>query len=478
MSKGKGYLLPPGDASENDLECCIVFYPARDEYRRALMGSLDYLATWIAWERDSEKRGQDAAASWKLANIQTWECTNMGYCDNLMTTLEALLAATQALECCGDQDISDGELYTDDVVDGVGDVPQNIIDAGYASGPTDWAGFDDYKCMISHLAVDHIETFFREIGPYVSDTGIVIGGVGVIGALLGAILAVVGLPITATILVALGASAGIWTWITTYGRDAVDDLADDIATNHDALACAIYNGDGVSDAIDDFNAKVDDLFGTIDATAIKAVGFEPQLRAMYAGRYNQEDIAQRLDDLGYALVGYTCDCVEPEPPPSGYELVNCGFMELQYDTGCVDTGSAVVPETGVVTLDFNVSSAAWILHMHTQVTSVEETGWLKHGWVVDLISYSGGSTLTNYRGGGSSFSPPVKINTDIFPGDSWAGYNTALHSGAEWDDWMNSYDFQKGHNQGGPYMGNMMRSDQGVSGAHLVVYRLRILRPV
>ncbi len=100
MTKGKGYLLPSGDATEDELECCLVFYPARDEYRRALMGSLDYLATWIAWERDSQKRGQDAAASWKLANIQTWECCSMGFCDDLSTTLQELLAAIHALECC------------------------------------------------------------------------------------------------------------------------------------------------------------------------------------------------------------------------------------------------------------------------------------------------------------------------------------------------------------------------------------------
>ena len=182
MTKGKGYLLPDGGASENELACCLVFYPARDEYRRALMGSLDYLATWIAWERDSEKRGQDAAASWKLANIQTWECCSMGFCDDLTTSLADILAAITALECCGEQDITDGDQYTDPVVDGEGDVPQNIIDAGYAEDAADWEGFANYKCMISHLAVDHVETFFREIAPHISDAGYVIGGVGVVGA--------------------------------------------------------------------------------------------------------------------------------------------------------------------------------------------------------------------------------------------------------------------------------------------------------
>jgi hypothetical protein len=325
VTKGKGYLLPSGDATEDELECCLVFYPARDEYRRALMGSLDYLATWIAWERDSEKRGQDAAASWKLANIQTWECCSMGYCNDLLTTLEELLDAVKSQPiCCGDQDITDGRQYTDEVEDGVGDVPQNIIDAGYADDAADWDGFDDYKCMISHLAVNHVESFFRKIAPYISDTGIVIGGVGVVGALIGGILTVIGLPISAGLIIALGAAAAIWSWITSEGRDAVEDLADEIATNHDALACAIYEGDGVSESVSDFNDEVDSLFSPLNALAIKAINLEPQLRAMYAGRYDQEDIAQSLADKGYDVLGYLCSCDEPPDP---WELIPDAKME-------------------------------------------------------------------------------------------------------------------------------------------------------
>lgn len=437
-----GYLLPPGDASESELECCIVFYPKRDAYRRALMGSLDYLATWIAWERDSGKRGKDAAASWKLANIQTWECTNMGYCDDLATTLDALLAATQALECCGDQDITDGLQFTDDIVDGVGDVPQNIIDAGYADDAADWAGFDDYKCMISHLAVDHIETFFRDISPYINDAELVVGGVGVVGALLGAILAVVGLPISAAIIVALGAAAAIYVWIAEYGKDAVLDLADEIAANHDALACAIYEGDGVSDAIDDFNAEVDSLFGAIDAVAIKAVGFEPQLRAMYAGRYDQEDIAANLKDLSYTTLYYNCDCIEIDDPPVGYRLRTPeSVVSFVATEGCTDNGSTYDPVTGILEINFNNNSST-----KTSFTinfTYSGNSFSRHGYLFDLLA-------RNFQGSQECYSPPqttVKGESWIHlsaaagweVGESLAGYNTTYHSGSAWEDWADQW---------------------------------------
>jgi hypothetical protein len=398
------------------------------------MGSLDYLATWIAWERDSGKRGQDAAASWKLANIQTWECTNMGYCDDLATTLQALLAATQALECCGEQDITDGSQYTDDVIDGVGDVPQNIIDAGYADDASDWTGFGDYKCMISHLAVDHIETFFREISPFINASGIVVGGIGVVGALLGAILVVVGLPISAGILVALGASAGIWTWISTYGKTAVLDLADEIATNHDALACAIYEGDGIADAIADFNDKVDDLFSTIEATAIKAVGFEPQLKAMYSGRYQQDDIAEKLSDLGYATTGYACVCGEEEDPPTGWHLEYPLLIHFREWNWCINEGSSYNPATGILNIQFTPTGAP----QFDMKARFDRLAW--HGYVIDVLSYDLPSTVHEI---GHMMTSTVFYETHVVPGETYAGIHTARLNPADpdWADWLAQWDY-------------------------------------
>ncbi|GAG82343.1 unnamed protein product, partial [marine sediment metagenome] len=47
---GVGYLLPDGEAFTDEYECCMVFVPAKDEYRRAFFGALDYFGTWLAWE--------------------------------------------------------------------------------------------------------------------------------------------------------------------------------------------------------------------------------------------------------------------------------------------------------------------------------------------------------------------------------------------------------------------------------------------
>jgi hypothetical protein len=439
------------------------------------MGSLDYLATWLAWERDSEKRGQDAAASWKLANIQTWECCSMGYCDNLLTTLEALLAATTALECCGEQDITDGKQYTDEVEDGVGDVPQNIIDAGYADDAADWDGFDDYKCMISHLAVDHVESFFRQIAPHISDTGIVIGGVGVVGALIGAILTVVGLPISAGIIIALGAAAAIWTWITSEGRDAVEDLADEIAAEHDALACAIYSGDGVTQSVINFNNKVDELFSPLNEVAIRAINIEPQLRAMYAGRYDQEDIAAKLAELEYDVLSYDCTCPD-EPPPSGYKVIYPQYMQFINFNGCTDTGTSWDPSTGLLTLDFNATAGNWKVQFRIrEAAGGGGLGWLSHGWVFDLLSLLSPTAIPRFQWG----APVAQMRFDFDVGEAWSGYNTAAHPGspAEWEDWVAQYHFVRNTSSGFEYI-DLFHTGAGTVGAHKIICRVKIVVPV
>jgi hypothetical protein len=74
MNDGKGYLIPP-DAENGEYDCILVFYPvdSGNLYLRALVGSLAYLATWKAWEKDGEKRGRIASRIWKEANEKTWE---------------------------------------------------------------------------------------------------------------------------------------------------------------------------------------------------------------------------------------------------------------------------------------------------------------------------------------------------------------------------------------------------------------------
>lgn len=229
----------------------------------------------------------------------------MACLQDLQDDVAAILALMELPHsCCDAGDFTDGDQFTDRVTDGDGDVPQNIIDAGYASGVTDWAGFDDYKCMISHVIVDQIAARLLEIAPLLTGTGAVLGGVAALAGILAVIVSTAGLAIVFGIVAGIGATALLYQALTDF--DLVEGLAAKVVTNHDALACAVYFSDGDVDALSRLNSKIDTLFTLPEALVLKNMNLGPTLKSLYAGRYDQQDIADILLDAGYDLGDFDC----------------------------------------------------------------------------------------------------------------------------------------------------------------------------
>ena len=95
-----GYLIPD-NAQPDHLRCVRVYLPDDPLYLAALLGSLTYLGTWAAWERDAEKRGRLAALAWKDANERTidelplgceGECEDCELCDMTQDELREIIS--------------------------------------------------------------------------------------------------------------------------------------------------------------------------------------------------------------------------------------------------------------------------------------------------------------------------------------------------------------------------------------------------
>jgi len=64
LKRERGYILP--ETIDPEAHVCIRAYVPDDPlYIAAFWGSYDFLATWLAWERDTAKRGKDAATVWR-----------------------------------------------------------------------------------------------------------------------------------------------------------------------------------------------------------------------------------------------------------------------------------------------------------------------------------------------------------------------------------------------------------------------------
>lgn len=257
----------------------------------------------------------------------------IGYIDEVETLLRDLKTLTSNQCCPGDE--FDGGGNTDDVEDGVGDVPQNIIDAGYATDAADWDGFDDYKCLISTLIVEDAIGKSLKFSQLYDIQGAIIGGtmaiIGIITFLItGGTLAILG-----GILAAAGASLGLWELLAEAGEETMETMHTNMVAAKDDFVCAVYTADGPTAGIAALYAEYDVQLSAVEAAIARLFNSLSIFRAMYGGRYNQVDVAERLADLGYDVADFTCDCAEPivltqtfDSDTEGWTAGSCWFTWL------------------------------------------------------------------------------------------------------------------------------------------------------
>lgn len=335
MSDGRGYLLPDGDAYTDEVACVLLFYPDKDEYRRALRGALDYFGVWLAWERDSAKRGQDAARAWKEANILTYECMDMNYCGLILANLDAILNLLSQQHCCdGTNSVTyfDQTIVNTTIVPGVGDPPSTW---GESEEPVDWDDWSQYVCYHAHLYVDYL---IESAG--LMDTLVTLGswGVDFLSFILSRII--YGSPSGGIVPVNFG-------WVNTISNlllDALgtldfDTLEDKFEAAREDIVCALMLGESLEDAVE---AAVDD--SVLWAVYYMWLGYDSTVATIYTGE---------VPEVGYLTPSQRDDCV-------------CGGAEYEerwdYDTGIEDpwiiTGDGYW-SGGAVVLTGNGTLQAW-----------------------------------------------------------------------------------------------------------------------
>lgn len=154
MTSKIGYRLPAGDAYTDEVSCQLVYLPNKDEYWRALLGALDYMGTWAAWERDADKKGKDAARAWSEANEQTWECWRMACLEQLQDDVSAIRLLLQQRACCDNVSVTYAPttIVTTTIIPGVGDDPTVYGETAVS----DWEEWLEHLCFQSHEYVDKL----------------------------------------------------------------------------------------------------------------------------------------------------------------------------------------------------------------------------------------------------------------------------------------------------------------------------------
>lgn len=345
MKNSKGYLIPT-NAQPTEYRCLRVFVPDDDLYQRALLGSILFLGSWSAWERDTGKRGRLAADAWKSANDMTMEnlstmCAT-GDCEGedmgeLLDAIELLKEKIGELDmnisinnnncCCGDEASSAGSGVE--------------IDGGGVYIPPEWEGVpppwdvdevddigDVAMCRTANwLAVTVVSVVrgFANIGT----TGMFLAAV--VAAILQIVAVIDGVPAT-------GAAWGIMLVTVATTVLTLNSLVDFSAGDFDTLATQIEGRMGdfvcslkdwttageVSTAVTDFlDARIDDT-ALIAGWQPLTVGYVKDVFTSLFGSAFGNFIAY---NVGYLVPSdfvsvYTCDCgTSGDSCPSAHTVI-------------------------------------------------------------------------------------------------------------------------------------------------------------
>lgn len=291
----KGYLLPEGDAYESELCCELVFYPNREEYRRALLGAITYFSTWLAWETDDDKRGKDAARAWKEALEKTLECWNMACMEDLIALNQQILTLLQSKKDCCDSGVTYGpqETVETDIVPDVGDPP----DFYGETAVTDWDDWAEHVCYNAHVYVDNLIAAANELVVAVEGAWIVVGLVASLMVI--ATMSGIGIPIAYALAASVTGALAVLTSGTIFTQAAAD-----IETARDDIVCAFLEGTSVSDAVETALASGlawDTFYSFLDYATATALIYEGGYEAEYLPADTKAD----------------CEPCDVGPPPPG-----------------------------------------------------------------------------------------------------------------------------------------------------------------
>lgn len=311
-----GYPLPDGELGEDEIVCQLVFLPDRPEYWQALLGAIHYMSTWLAWERDSGKRGKDAAANWREAFELTMGCWRMTCLEDLTTTVTDILELLQNKKDCCDDNITylPVDPIDTDIIPGDGDPPATYGETAVS----DWLEWMEYLCFSAHKYVDYLAHAGNSMMEATRNSAIAIG---VIAAILGLLaFSGIGLPI------AFGLAAAVVSGLILGGTIAMfDDTEADIEAARDDIVCAILMGGSLADAVEDAlgsNAAWDLFFQFIQ--------YDDAIAVMYEGGYEDEFLeATTRDD---------CFCVEDfemfSPPGQDGTVDDQTHVSFALSQGC------------------------------------------------------------------------------------------------------------------------------------------------
>ena len=408
---------------------------------------LSTLAEQLTWQKTFRTEDYDWADKDELdAEVQDlirWLTMGVDLADIIqyVDEIEDLLRLLQSPPgCCQDVDWTEGEEGTEPITENESNgIPAWFVDSGWADDDDDWDGFAEYQCHVANVIVNNLQTKVTSLEDIFDAAGVIVIGVGALIGLIGIIFGG-GLSIlVGGVLAGAGVAQSLYRSLVIGGPNAAP-APEEIELSRQALVCAWLDSanDGVDDRITALHDTIDDEFNVIEAEILKLLVHRSWLKAFYTGQYDDgtttTSIAQAMIDQGIEPGTYECDCPLDPEAPTGYQwtiptginfsgITNVTGQSVSYDEG-----------TGLLTLGVNFGAGTggeWSVDWDTfdSIPCFRHAyAWYLQSVITDNdweIKYNG---RLDAKANGSG------------NGLWYAGYNTSLHSGQDWEDLVAQFD--------------------------------------
>lgn len=302
---------------------------------------------------------------------------------DLINSLDTMTIAIESLYCCPDTvvDITDGDQFTNPIEEQAPNgVPTEIVNAGYAINDDDWDGYLDYKCMVANVAFDELKRKLRDFEQIVQRGGIGIAIVGTIAAIVGSLFGLGAFVLVAGVAAGIGTITALYDELLTAGLGFFENIAGALEAQRSDYIEALYCGDGPEGSYADFLAVVDANLDVASRTIVRLMSTDIDLKILYGGRYDQQNVAQNLADAGYDVAEYTCTCVDPNEFDVMFHFVSDAEGWLNYGPGTRNW-------------DGSYGNPAGSLHMRNN--NQTQSGWNISGdELLDQLGGTGATSIT------------------------------------------------------------------------------------
>lgn len=328
----------PANPNVTEFAYYLVAIPDAPEYRQAVKGHLGELGFPSKWGLEGIESGSYVAAqAWLRAIDETWRLLEMGWPDLVISHIDDIETLLSALQLIQQVDVGCCENVSPVDPPGGGSssepVPQPVIDAGYATGSSDYEGYNSYKCMAAHLFLNNQQANVQALAPLVA---IATGIASVILLLFGWYHGIAALTLGG-LTVGFGDILVLVDILKDLTAGDLTIFAGDLEEHRDELVCAIVQADGIDDSWEAYANMLDTLFVDAEALVLKNINGKYMMQTILYGEHGGANVVDQYAALGYDPAEYTC-C--EEEPPEGYEIVPVAYTGTCTGSGCTGVSAA------------------------------------------------------------------------------------------------------------------------------------------